>query len=43
VERSERFDAHRYHAQLSPLCSRVDIWRTTYHHPLQGGADAVAE
>ncbi|GAB2300956.1 hypothetical protein Dimus_034991 [Dionaea muscipula] len=43
VERTERFSARRYHALLSPLCSRVDVWRTTYYHPLKGGADAVVE
>lgn len=43
VERTERFDARRYYALLSPLCSRVDVWRTTYYHPLRGGADAVVE
>lgn len=41
--RTERFDARRYYALLSPLCSRVDVWRTTYYHPLRGGADAVVE
>nr|WP_249173330.1 trans-aconitate 2-methyltransferase [Burkholderia dolosa] len=41
--RTERFDARRYYTLLSPLCSRVDVWRTTYHHPLRGGADAVVE
>lgn len=41
--RTERFDALHYHALLSPLCSRVDVWRTTYYHPLRGGADAVVE
>ena len=35
--RTERFDARDYHALLSPLCSRVDVWRTTYYHPLRGG------
>ena len=30
--RTERFDARDYHALLSPLCSRVDVWRTTYYH-----------
>ncbi|MRT00526.1 trans-aconitate 2-methyltransferase [Ralstonia pickettii] len=43
VERTERFDPRRYYAMLSPLCSRVDVWRTTYYHPLRGGADAVVE
>ncbi|HDR9510210.1 trans-aconitate 2-methyltransferase [Burkholderia cepacia] len=41
--RTERFDARYYYALLSPLCSRVDVWRTTYYHPLRGGADAVVE
>lgn len=27
-----------YYDLLSPLCARVDVWRTTYHHPLVGGA-----
>lgn len=43
VERSARFDARHYYALLAPLCARVDVWRTTYHHPLAGGADAVVE
>jgi trans-aconitate 2-methyltransferase len=30
-----------YYRVLRPLCTRVDIWRTTYYHPLAGGADAV--
>ncbi|WP_206957935.1 trans-aconitate 2-methyltransferase [Trinickia acidisoli] len=41
--RTERFDARHYYALLSPLCSRVDVWRTTYYHPLRGGANAVVE
>jgi len=32
-----------FYALLRPLCTRVDIWRTIYHHPLMGGADAVVE
>ena len=32
-----------YYALLRPLCARVDVWLTTYHHPLAGGADAVVE
>lgn len=43
VERTERFDARRYYALLRPQAARVDVWRTTYHHPLRGGADAVVE
>lgn len=31
-----------YYALLKPHCARVDVWRTTYHHPL-AGADAVVE
>lgn len=31
--------AEAYHDLLRPLCARLDIWRTTYHHPL---ADAAA-
>ncbi len=32
-----------YYGLLRPHCARVDVWRTTYHHPLAGGADAVVE
>ena len=35
--------AEWYFRCLRPHCSRVDVWQTTYHHPLAGGADAVAE
>jgi len=31
-----------YYALLRPLCARVDIWRTTYRHPL-AGIDGVVE
>lgn len=31
-----------YFALLRKLCARVDVWRTTYHHPLPG-ADGVVE
>jgi trans-aconitate 2-methyltransferase len=31
-----------YYELLRPLCARVDIWRTTYHHPL-AGIDGVVE
>ncbi|NIE68705.1 trans-aconitate 2-methyltransferase [Burkholderia sp. Ax-1719] len=41
--RTERYDARHYYALLAPLCSRVDVWRTTYYHALAGGADAVVE
>jgi trans-aconitate 2-methyltransferase len=32
-----------YYQMLRPLCGKVDIWRTTYHHPLPGGAPAIVE
>jgi trans-aconitate 2-methyltransferase len=32
-----------YYGLLRPLCSRVDVWRTTYYHPLSGGAAAIVE
>jgi trans-aconitate 2-methyltransferase len=31
-----------YYALLRPLFAKVDIWRTTYHHPL-AGAGAIVE
>ena len=33
----------RYYSLLKPLCTKVDIWRTTYFHSLPGGAKAVVE
>jgi len=35
--------ASEYYAMLKPHCARVDIWRTTYHHPLKDGAAGVVE
>ncbi len=35
--------AEWYYRLLRRLCRRVDVWRTTYHHPLAGGADGVVE
>jgi trans-aconitate 2-methyltransferase len=32
-----------YYELLRPHCRSVDVWRTTYLHPLAGGADAVVE
>ncbi|MFT4067523.1 trans-aconitate 2-methyltransferase [Paraburkholderia sp.] len=43
VERTMRHGPGWYYALLKPLCARVDVWRTVYHHPLAGGADAVVE
>ena len=33
----------RYYGVLRPHCRRVDVWRTTYHHVLPGGPNAVVE
>lgn len=41
-ERTTIEDAATYNAILKPHCRRVDIWRTTYFHPLQG-VDAIVE
>jgi len=30
-----------YYGLLRPACSRVDVWRTVYHHPLAGAAAIV--
>jgi trans-aconitate 2-methyltransferase len=35
--------ANWYYELLRPVCSRVDVWRTTYYHPLSGGAAAIVE
>ena len=32
-----------YYSLLKPLSSRVNIWRTTYYHPLARGVDAIVE
>ena len=37
----DRHDGEWYYTLLQPLCSGVDIWRTTYLHPLQGHAAVV--
>jgi trans-aconitate 2-methyltransferase len=41
-ERSEVASPAWYYSLLRPRCARVDVWRTTYHHPL-AGLDAVVE
>lgn len=38
-----RHDAAFYYRLLKPECRQVDVWRTTYHHALAGGAAAVVE
>jgi trans-aconitate 2-methyltransferase len=41
--RVARQNARWYYEQLRPICAKVDVWRTTYIHPLAGGAHAVME
>ncbi|MGA7324903.1 MAG: trans-aconitate 2-methyltransferase, partial [Rhodomicrobium sp.] len=41
--RTKLGSADWYYSLLRPLCSRVDVWRTTYFHPLSGGIDAIVE
>ena len=41
-ERSQVEPAAWYYSLLRPRCARIDVWRTTYHHPL-AGIDAVVE
>jgi trans-aconitate 2-methyltransferase len=41
--RTQLGTADWYYALLKPFASRVDIWRTTYFHPLAGGLDAIVE
>lgn len=43
VRHPARHSAIDYYAMLRPHGSRVDVWRTTYYHPLAGGAAAVVE
>lgn len=43
VSRAPRHDPAWYYKLLRPLCARVDVWRTTYHHVLPGGPAAVVE
>ncbi len=34
--RSPLLSPQGYHQILRPLCARLDIWRTSYHHLLSG-------
>ncbi|WP_419735846.1 trans-aconitate 2-methyltransferase [Pseudomonas sp. COR18] len=43
VRHPPRHDAAFYYELLKPHCANVDVWRTTYHHPLAGGHAAVVE
>lgn len=42
-QRTEMASASAYFSMLRAHCSRVDVWRTTYHHQLAGGAAGVVE
>jgi trans-aconitate 2-methyltransferase len=42
-QRTEMATASDYFSMLRPHCARVDVWRTTYHHQLAGGASGVVE
>ncbi|NBD08938.1 trans-aconitate 2-methyltransferase [Corallococcus silvisoli] len=41
--RTARLGADRYFQTLREAGATVDVWRTTYFHPLEGGAAAVVE
>ena len=41
--RAERHGAEWYFRLLRAHASHVDVWRTTYYHPLAGGAHAIVE
>ncbi|GAB3319914.1 trans-aconitate 2-methyltransferase [Larkinella ripae] len=41
--RQERKGAHWYYGLLQPKVRALDLWRTTYFHPLAGGAAAIVE
>lgn len=43
VRHPDRHPARAYFEWLQPHCAEVDVWRTTYHHPLAGGHEAVVE
>jgi len=42
-QRTDMANASEFFAMLRPDCARVDVWRTTYHHQLPGGAAGVVE
>lgn len=43
VRHASRHSAADYYAMLRPHCAQLDVWRTTYYHPLVGGAAAVVD
>ena len=42
IRHNPRHGASDYYSILQPHCKHVDVWRTTYYHPL-AGASAVVE
>ncbi len=42
-QRTPMPDPTWYYRLLRADCARVDVWRTTYHHPLAGGPASVVE
>ena len=43
VARPARQDAVWYYQLMKPLCTHVDLWRTTYFHVIAGGATGIVE
>jgi trans-aconitate 2-methyltransferase len=43
IERTFRHSADWYYRTLRDLGMAVDVWMTTYYHPLPGGPDAIVE
>lgn len=43
VKHPARHKAEFYYELLQAHCASVDVWRTTYFHPLAGGSAAVVE
>ncbi len=43
VRHPARHSADFYYALLRAHCTSIDVWRTTYFHPLAGGHQAVVE
>lgn len=41
AERLNRLPAEAYYDLLAPLCERVDVWRTVYHHRMPDAAAVV--